>query len=61
MDAPTYNGIDVPEWKCPQPLERREPLPDDVTRFYHDRGFVESKVITVGSKLGCNEFVLRRL
>jgi PAS domain S-box-containing protein len=21
MDAPTYNGIDVPEWKCQQPLE----------------------------------------
>jgi transposase len=21
MDAPTFNGIDVPEWKCQQPLE----------------------------------------
>ncbi|CAM2161936.1 hypothetical protein PSAC2689_100192 [Paraburkholderia sacchari] len=24
MDAPSYNGIDVPEWKCHQPLEQRE-------------------------------------
>ena len=21
MDAPTFDGIDVPEWKCQQPLE----------------------------------------
>lgn len=23
MDAPTRNGIDVPEWKCHQPLTER--------------------------------------
>ena len=23
MDAPTYSGIDVPEWRCHQPLESR--------------------------------------
>lgn len=32
MDACTYNGIDVPEWKCRQPLEQRERPPRRLQR-----------------------------
>ncbi|MGG1946451.1 class I SAM-dependent methyltransferase [Trinickia sp. NRRL B-1857] len=49
---------DLVDWVGGFPFEVAKPI--DVTRFYEQRGFVSTKTVTVGAKLGCNEFVFRR-
>ena len=34
--------------------------PEEIFKFFHDRGFELTHLVTVGGALGCNEFVFRR-
>lgn len=35
--------------------------PEELFRFFRDRGFVLSELVTCGGKLGCNQFVFKRV
>ena len=50
---------DVIDWVGGYPFEVAKP--DEVFRFYHDRGFILTEVITCGGRSGCNQFVFERL
>lgn len=49
---------DVVDWVGGYPFEVAKP--EDVFRFYRDRGFVLGNMVTCGGGLGCNEFVFIR-
>ena len=50
---------DVVDWIGGYPFETAKP--EEIFHFYHSRGFVLENLITVGSKMGCNEFVFRKI
>jgi 2-polyprenyl-3-methyl-5-hydroxy-6-metoxy-1,4-benzoquinol methylase len=49
---------DVVDWVGGYPFEAAKP--EEIFRFYRDRGFVLREMVTCGGQLGCNEFVLSR-
>ncbi|MCB1055666.1 MAG: class I SAM-dependent methyltransferase [Acidobacteria bacterium] len=49
---------DVVDWVGGWPFEAARP--EDVFRFYRDRGFTLLELKTCGGRHGCNEFLLRR-
>lgn len=49
---------DVVDWVGGYPFEVAKP--EEIFRFYHDKGFVLRNMVTCGGGLGCNEFVLTR-
>ncbi|MHB1075496.1 class I SAM-dependent methyltransferase [Thiobacillus sp.] len=49
---------DVVDWVGGYPFEVAKP--EEVFRFYLDRGFVLRNMVTCGGGLGCNEFVFAR-
>jgi 2-polyprenyl-6-hydroxyphenyl methylase/3-demethylubiquinone-9 3-methyltransferase len=49
---------DVVDWVGGYPFEVAKP--EEIFRFYRDRGFVLKNLTTCGGRLGCNEFVLTR-
>lgn len=49
---------DMVDWLGGWPFEVSKP--DDVVEFYSSRGFVIRRLITVGKRLGCNEYVFSR-
>jgi SAM-dependent methyltransferase len=49
---------DLVDWVGGYPFEVAKP--EQIFRFYRDRGFVLGEMVTCGGGLGCNEFVLRR-
>lgn len=50
---------DMIDWLGGYPFEVAKP--EDVFRFFHDRGFVLEEMKTCGGRSGCNEFVFRRI
>lgn len=51
-----YN--DAVDWIGGYPFETARP--EEILEFYKSRGFLLDKMITVGGKMGCNEFVFRK-
>ncbi len=51
-----YN--DAVDWIGGYPFETAKP--EEILDFYKSKGFVLDKMITVGGKMGCNEFVFRK-
>lgn len=49
---------DLLDWLGGYPFEVS--TPKDVFNFYKSKGFTLTELITVGGKMGCNEFVFRR-
>lgn len=49
---------DVVDWVGGYPFEVAKP--EQIFRFYYDRGFVLKNMVTCGG-LGCNEFVFTRV
>jgi 2-polyprenyl-6-hydroxyphenyl methylase/3-demethylubiquinone-9 3-methyltransferase len=49
---------DLIDWVGGYPFEVAKP--EDIFRFYRDRGFTLIELTTCGGKLGCNEYVFRR-
>lgn len=49
---------DVVDWVGGYPFEVAKP--EEIFRFYRDRGFVLGNMVTCGGGLGCNEFVFVR-
>lgn len=49
---------DVVDWVGGYPFEVAKP--EEIFRFYRDRGFVLTNMATCGGALGCNEFVFSR-
>jgi len=49
---------DVVDWVGGYPFEVAKP--EEIFRFYRDRGFVLGDMVTCGGKLGCNEFIFIR-
>lgn len=50
---------DVVDWVGGYPFEVAKP--EEIFRFYHDRGFVMQELVTCAGGLGCNEFVFTRV
>lgn len=50
---------DVVDWVGGYPFEVAKP--EQVFRFYYDRGFMLKNMVTCGGRLGCNEFVFTRV
>lgn len=50
---------DVIDWIGGYPFETAKP--EEIFEFYKSRGFVLENLITVGGKMGCNEFVFRKM
>jgi 2-polyprenyl-3-methyl-5-hydroxy-6-metoxy-1,4-benzoquinol methylase len=50
---------DVLDWLGGYPFEVAKP--EAIFQFYRDRGFSLQALVTCGSRMGCNEFVFRRL
>jgi SAM-dependent methyltransferase len=50
---------DLLDWLGGYPFEVA--TPGEVFSFYRDKGFVLTQLKTVGGRLGCNEFVFRRI
>lgn len=50
---------DVVDWIGGYPFETAKP--EEVFHFYKERGFILENMITVGSKMGCNEFVFKKV
>jgi 2-polyprenyl-6-hydroxyphenyl methylase/3-demethylubiquinone-9 3-methyltransferase len=46
------------DWLGGYPFEVASP--EEIVDFYRDAGFLLKKIRTVGSKHGCNEFVLQK-
>jgi hypothetical protein len=49
---------DLVDWVGGYPFEVAKP--EDIFRFYRERGFVLVNMVTCGGGLGCNEFVFVR-
>lgn len=49
---------DVVDWVGGYPFEVAKP--EEIFRFYRDRGFALTNMTTCGGRLGCNEFVFTR-
>lgn len=49
---------DVIDWVGGFPFEVATPA--QIIDFYRERGFVSQRMVTVGNRLGCNEFVLKK-
>ncbi|MCF6339842.1 MAG: class I SAM-dependent methyltransferase [Sulfurimonas sp.] len=49
---------DVVDWIGGYPFETA--TPEEIFHFYKDRGFELENMITVGGKMGCNEFVFKK-
>ena len=49
---------DVVDWVGGYPFEVAKP--EEISRFYRDRGFELRDMVTCGGKLGCNEFVFTK-
>ena len=49
---------DMVDWVGGYPFEAAKP--EEIFRFYRDRGFVLRNMVTCGAGLGCNEFVFTR-
>jgi len=49
---------DLIDWVGGYPFEVAKP--EEIFRFYRDRGFVLSNMVTCGGGIGCNEFVFTR-
>lgn len=49
---------DVVDWIGGYPFETAKP--EEIFIFYKDRGFVLENMVTVGGKMGCNEFVFKK-
>ncbi len=49
---------DLLDWLGGYPFEVSTPT--EIFNFYRDKGFILNQLITVGGKLGCNEFVFYR-
>lgn len=50
---------DVVDWIGGYPFETA--TPEEIFHFYQKRGFILENLKTVGGKLGCNEFVFKRV
>ena len=50
---------DVIDWIGGYPFETAKP--EEIFNFYKERGFVLENMVTVGGKMGCNEFVFRKV
>jgi 2-polyprenyl-6-hydroxyphenyl methylase/3-demethylubiquinone-9 3-methyltransferase len=50
---------DVVDWIGGYPFETAKP--EEIFDFFKKRGFVLEKLFTVGGKMGCNEFVFRKI
>lgn len=50
---------DLLDWLGGYPFEVS--TPEEIFNFYKSKGFVLTKLKTVGGKLGCNQFVFRRM
>lgn len=50
---------DMIDWLGGYPFEVA--TPEAVFEFYRDRGFQLAEMTTCGGRMGCNEFVFRRL
>ena len=48
---------DMIDWLGGYPFEVASP--DQITEFYESHGFHRQKIVSVGSKLGCNQFVFK--
>jgi SAM-dependent methyltransferase len=48
---------DLIDWVGGYPFEVAKP--EQIFNFYHERGFILTKLVTQGGSLGCNEFVLK--
>jgi 2-polyprenyl-6-hydroxyphenyl methylase/3-demethylubiquinone-9 3-methyltransferase len=49
---------DVVDWIGGYPFETAKP--EEVFEFFKEKGFRLEKIITVGGKMGCNEFLLKK-
>jgi 2-polyprenyl-6-hydroxyphenyl methylase/3-demethylubiquinone-9 3-methyltransferase len=50
---------DAIDWIGGYPFETASP--EEIFHFYKDRGFTLENMITVGGKMGCNEFVFKKM
>jgi 2-polyprenyl-3-methyl-5-hydroxy-6-metoxy-1,4-benzoquinol methylase len=50
--------VDIKDWLGGYPFEVASP--EDIFRFYRDRGFALRELTTCGGKNGCNEFLFER-
>lgn len=50
---------DVVDWVGGYPFEVAKP--EDIFEFYHKRGFELEKMATVGGRLGCNQFLFKKV
>jgi len=50
---------DVVDWIGGYPFETAKP--EEIFKFFKKRGFVLENLVTVGGKMGCNEFVFKKV
>lgn len=50
--------VDIQDWVGGYPFEVASP--EEIFRFYRDRGFALRELKTCGGKHGCNQFVFER-
>lgn len=54
--SPWFDAVD---WMGGYPFEVAKP--EDIFVFFHEQGFELEKLATVGGKLGCNQFLFRKI
>ena len=50
---------DVVDWIGGYPFETARP--EEIFNFYKQKGFILENIRTVGGKMGCNEFVFKKI